>query len=303
MMAKLLVFFMGAGAGFASLTRADRWLARRRLLKRTSASGTLKAPAGLNLDSGPFALALALGRMAAPRKKEEISAVSAVLARAGFRKPEHLPLFYGIRISLGAFFAFFSLVAILTFGRPTPQTAVLLFVPFAMGYYLPRAALAQRVRHRRLRIFRELPDTLDLLTVCLKAGLSFDTALYRVCRELSNIAPVLSAEFALFFLEIRGGIEREQALTHLYQRNPSDELKNVAAVIAQSARSGTDIAGALKTYTENMRTERRQKAEEEAGKLSTKMTLPLVLFILPALILIILGPTIINYINLVKDGF
>lgn len=299
----ILVFLLTSSLSFLGFSQLERWYRRKQLLKRTGPTTAVKAMAANSPGTGPWELALALGRLAVPKKETEISMVTRQLIHAGFRNDQALQLYYGIRIAAGGALTLMVLIPWMTLGHFDARHTVLAFIPFTMGYFLPAMVLKQRVKSREAAIFKELPDTLDLLSICLKAGLGFDFALYRVCQELADIAPILSLEFSLFFLEIKGGLAREEALDHLQARNPSEPLKNVVTVLLQSARSGTDMANALKTYTENMRTERRQKAEEQAGKLSTKLTLPLVIFILPALMLIILGPTIINFISIVKDGF
>ena len=139
-----------------------------------------------------------------------------------------------------------------------------------VGHFAPRWYLAQKVKRRRREIFRELPDALDILLICIHAGLSFDRALIRVSGELKHIAPALSTEFEIYFYEVESGIPREQALAKLAQRNEEDSLTAVVNVLAQSVRFGTDIAEALRVYTESLRVERRQIAEEKRRKASRK---------------------------------
>ena len=302
-LANTLIFSLATALSYTGLSRLEQWHRRRQLLQRARGKGVRTAQKQRGTDQGLAGLALSLGRLTAPKKEKEVSAATEKLVHAGFRDRQALHLFYGIRFALGSFLGLATLLPWLASGSFTPRHTILLFLPFALGYYLPVLLLNRRVKTRQTKIFKELPDVLDLLGISLKAGLGFDLALYRVSGEMADIAPVLSVEFAMFFLEIKGGLARQEALANLSARNPSEPLKNVVTVLIQSAKSGTDMARALKTYTENMRTERRQKAEEEAGKLSTKLTLPLVIFILPALMLIILGPTIINFIHILKDGF
>ncbi len=300
--ATVIVFSITTGISFFGISHLETWYRRRKLSQRSRSSfHTLSQPSSGTTQRTQ--LALVLGRLAAPKKEKDKSRITRELIHAGFRRPDALQLYYGLRVGLGLVLSFLIIMPLLIFGHFSPDQTLFLILPFALGYGTPALVLRQKLSSRQHRIFEELPDTLDLLGICLKAGMGFDFALYRVCRELAEIAPVLSREFSLFFLEVKGGLPREEALYHLQDRNPSPELTSVVTVLLQSAKSGTDMAAALKTYTDNMRTERRQKAEEAAGKLSTKLTLPLVAFILPALILIILGPTIINFITLVKDGF
>ncbi len=281
----------------------DRWAAKRMVMARLNRPKDSLRP--VQADSGSNQarqLAKTLGRLAVPRKENEIRAAAATLSHAGFRGQDSLEAFYGIRLGLGMILAFLSFFCLVMLEIYSSQVLVLLVLPFGLGYYLPQVILSQRIKSRRRSIFRELPDTLDLLMVCLRAGLGFDQALYRVCLELETIAPELSREFGIYFLEVRSGLARTTALANLADRNPSKALKAVVTVLNQSAATGTDMVKALKVYTDSMRTQRRQSAEEKGAKLSTKMTLPLVAFILPALMLIILGPVIVNFIEFVGKG-
>ena len=247
---------------------------------------------------------LSLGQVAAPKKEKEISKIRELLCHAGYRDNAALMVFYGLKLGGGLLLAgmFFLFQTASWAGvHPDPRHAV--SCPSVAGYFLPDMMLKHRAKERVARIFKELPDTLDLLVICLYAGLGFDYALFRVCSELKEIAPVMSEEFGRYFLETKSGLVRETALNNLAARNGSEPLKRVVNVLQQSSRIGTDMARALKVYTDTMRKERQQMAEEQGAKLGTKLTLPLVVFILPALMLIILGPVIINFVKLITDGF
>lgn len=305
-LADSLVFLLVFSTSFGLLTALERWYVKRTVMRKAlKFTGATPKGAGSKMVMPEKSVDIArnLGALAVPQKKEELDAAREKLMHAGYLHPEAVTIFYGIRLGTGLAFTAASLFWALVTGSFSSRSALLLLIPFALGYFLPALVLKRKIRYRQKCIFRELPDTLDLLAVCLKAGLGFDVSLYRVCRELSSLAPVLSNEFGLYFLEIKGGLPRETALKNLEQRNPSKSLRNVVTVLLQSARAGTDMATALKVYTDAMRTERRQKAEEQAGQLAAKMTLPLVAFILPALVIVVLGPSIINFVILIKEGF
>ena len=161
--------------------------------------------------------------------------------------------------------------------------------------YLPPVILRSKVKSRNKKIFRELPDTLDLLIICIEAGLGFEMALFRVSKELKDVAPVLSKEFVQYFFETRGGVARNEALDNLKARNGGFGLKAVIDVVIQSIRFGTDITHALRVHSDSMRTERRQIAEEKGAKVAVKLTFPMILFILPVLLIIILGLAITKF--------
>ena len=301
---EILVFFSAFFFSLALGVCTERWLTRRAVMGRFHLKEGAAAATGTNGTGGDaFGLARSLGRLAIPKKEGEVKAAVQRLAHAGYRGKAALEVFYGIRLGLGSVLGFFAFFILVLFDLYSVRSLVFLFLPFAVGYYVPELLLRQKIKIRRQRIFQELPDTLDLLMVCLRAGLGFDHALYRVCLELGTIAPELSREFGLYFLEVKSGLPRTTALANLEKRNPSQSLKAVVTVLVQSASTGTDMVKALKVYTDSMRTRRRQSAEEQGAKLSTKLTLPLVIFILPALMMIILGPVIVNFIEFVNKGF
>lgn len=238
-----------------------------------------------------------LGQATAPRQAEELAPVRRRLSHAGLRFSGAVALYYGARVAMALGLGALVLFLFTLFGIWNTKTLLYLFFPLALGYYLPSLVL-RTLRQRRLqKIFRELPDALDLLLICMEAGLSFDMALDRVSRELKGIAPVLSGEFHQYFMEIKSGLPRQQVLEALAERNGEKGLSSVIQVLIQSARTGTDIAESLSIYAESMRTSRRQLAEEQGAKVSAKLTFPTVLLILPALMLIILGPAAINLLE------
>ena len=297
---RVVIFCSTFGISFVLIDQVQHTLLRRVALKRMHRKNNgpdLKTPL-LNGSSREFFKNL--GLMVMPEKEQELSVIRKTLVHAGYREKDAVMILYGIKIVLGAVFGLSGFIMLLSWDFMSARHLLLLFIPLGAGYILPDIALKQRIKQRQTAIFRELPDAMDLLMVCLKAGLGFDRSLYRVYRELGGISPILSREFGLYFLEVKSGIHRANALTNLENRNPSRQLKAFVTVLHQSLSTGTDIAGALGVYTDAMREQRRQTAEEQGAKLSTKLTVPLVVFIMPALMLIILGPVIINFINIAR---
>ena len=141
---------------------------------------------------------------------------------------------------------------------------------------------------------KALPDALDLLVVCVEAGLGLNQAMVRVAEEIERVSPVLSEQIGLVNLEIRAGTPRDEAFRNLGHRTGVQDIKSLMAMLVQTDRFGTSIAQALRTHAETMRTKRRQRAEEAAAKTTIKLVFPLVLFIFPALFVIILGPALIQ---------
>ena len=237
---------------------------------------------------------LGLGARTAPSGERELTKIKRELSYAGYRKPSAPHVYFGIRTFLALGMAAVSMSLVAIFGSLNIRSLLLIVLPTAIGYYLPQMVLRSKIKNRKKKIFRELPDTLDLLVICTEAGLGFEMALFRVSKELKDVAPVLSKEFAQYFFETRGGVARNRALLNLVDRNDSPGLRSVVEVVIQSMKYGADVAEALRIHSEAMRTERRQIAEEKGAKIGVKLTLPMVLLVLPALLIIVLGPAILK---------
>jgi tight adherence protein C len=167
----------------------------------------------------------------------------------------------------------------------------------AFGFFLPRFMLKRMIKARQQRIKLGLPDALDLTVICVEAGLALDQALMRVGTDLHHAHPELSDEFHLVNLEMRAGKPRAEALRNLVERTGVDDLRSLVGTLIQTDRFGTSIAQALRVHSDSLRTERRQRAEEQAAKTTIKMVIPLVLFVLPSIIFVTLGPAIIELIR------
>ena len=171
------------------------------------------------------------------------------------------------------------------------------------GIVLPEAWILWRVSARQLHLRRGLPDALDLLVICVEAGLGLDQAMMRVSEELRVVHRELSEELQLVNLEMRVGKTRIEALRELARRTGVDEIKTLVAMLAQTERFGTSISQSLRVHSDDLRTRRRQRAEEASAKTSVKMVFPLVLFIFPALMIVILGPAILIIMRQFVNGF
>jgi len=246
-----------------------------------------------------YKLAYPIGMLTTPDNEAILSTLRIRLNHGGYRDTGAVALFFGLRAGLAGGLGLLTIGWALLNG----QSPLLAFLPAGVGYQTPAWALTWKIKKRRQTLFRELPDALDLLIICIESGLSFDMAISRISREFSSITPTLAREFELYFIEMRSGLPRGLALAHLAERNGSPPLTSVMTVLNQSAKFGTDIADALRTYISSMRKERKQNAEEKGGKVAAKLTFPLVGLIMPALMIIILGPAIINLIERFKHGF
>ena len=148
-----------------------------------------------------------------------------------------------------------------------------------------------------MRIRLGLPDALDLTVICVEAGLALDQALMRVGQDLHHAHPDLSDEFHLVNLEMRAGKPRAEALRNLVDRTGVDDIRSLVGTLIQTDRFGTSVAQALRVHSDSLRTERRQRAEEQAAKTTIKMVPPLVMFVLPSIIFVTIGPAVIELIR------
>src|SRR6266536_3299968 len=225
---------------------------------------------------------------ALPLSAGEVSRTRTWLIQAGFRERQHLVIYVAARI-LGAVGFIALTVAVAGF-----DSIYLLAGALAFGFFLPRFILKRLIRNRQREITVGLPDALDLTVVCVEAGLPLDQALMRVGEDLQYAHPELSEEFRLANLEMRAGKPRPEALRNLANRTGVDDLRSLVATLIQTDRFGTSIAAALRVYSDALRTERHRRAEELAAQTTIKMIIPLVVFALLPLLLVTLGPALIE---------
>jgi tight adherence protein C len=229
---------------------------------------------------------------ALPVSPTDVSQTRAWLIQAGYRSPQHITIYRGLRVLFAAL-GFFSVFLVTGFDSP-----LLLLGMLAFGFFLPRFLLKKKLEERQRRIRLGLPDGLDLTVICVEAGLSLDQAMMRVGQDLSHAHPELSAEFHLFDLETRAGKPRVEALRNLAERTGVDDIRALVATLIQTDRFGTSVAQALRVHSDSLRTERRQRAEEQAAKTTVKMIIPLVLFVMPSLIFVTVGPAVIQLMHI-----
>ena len=216
------------------------------------------------------------------------------LAWAGFHGPESAPVFMGARFFIGG--ALFFLYTSLALAGPGAKGQGMTFAIMLglLGFLMPNIWLSRRIRKRQVAIEQSLPDSIDLLIICVEAGQGLDQAMARVGQEMEYSDPVFSRELHIMDIELRTGKSRADALRNLYARSGVEDLKSFAAMLIQADRYGVSMADSLRVFSESMRTKRRLAAEEAAAKTTLKIAFPLVLFIFPALLLIILAPAIIQ---------
>lgn len=180
-----------------------------------------------------------------------------------------------------------------------PETAFLLLTSLLLaGYMLPRIYVSMKARRRQHRLRLSLPDALDLLVVCVEAGMGLNQAIVKVSEELAGTHPEISDEFKTVNLEIRAGRTRPEALRAMGERTGVDDIISLAAMIIQTDRFGTSIARSLRVHSDSLRVERRQRAEEAAAKTTIKLIFPLMFCIFPSLFVIILGPAALHLLKI-----
>ena len=216
-----------------------------------------------------------------------------MIIRAGYRSPNAILTVRGLKVLLplalvgGVYFTDLYLL----------NPILILAGALIAGIVIPEVWILWRISVRQLRLRRALPDALDLMVICVEAGLGIDQAMVRVSEELRVVHRELSEEFQLVNLEMRVGKSRIEALRELARRTGLDDIKALVAMLAQTERFGTSISQSLRVHSDDLRTRRRQRAEEASSKTSVKMVFPLVLFIFPALMIVILGPAILIIIR------
>lgn len=222
------------------------------------------------------------------------------LIQAGFYDDNAVTIFRVIRLISVIVFPFLSIVVTTAFlGWPIDMTVIgLALISVFYGMFLPSFFLSRMISNRQGRITHALPDALDLMVVCVEAGLGLNAALQRVGREMEIVEADLSEELAITNREIRAGKPRDEALRNLGDRTGVSDVKSLVAMLVQTDRFGTSIADSLRVFADSMRTKRRQRAEELVAKAAIKLIFPLLLFIFPALLIVLMGPAIIKLSDL-----
>lgn len=228
-----------------------------------------------------------------PETREKMSAMRKKLSKAGIYSPAAIKMVTGMKVICMAG----GLIAGYFIGMMLDNLLLGLSLGGLAGYMTPAMWLGLQVKKQQKALDYGLPDALDLMVVCVEAGLAVDAAMQRVGNELNLAHPILSREFEITHMETRVGLSRAEALRNMGARTGSAALQGLAAMLIQAERFGTSIAGALRVHAESLRTTRQFKAEEMAAKASVKMSFPLVLFIFPATFIILAGPTVVGLMN------
>jgi tight adherence protein C len=235
-----------------------------------------------------------LGVSMQPKSDLEKNGLRVKLANAGFRS-ESAPTFYlGLRLVCLAAIAIPAAITCIAIWGFSLSALWKIGLATCAGFYIPPIGLWLLINDRKQAIFMTLPDALDLLVVCVESGLGLDAAMRKVTDEMKDHAKIMCEELALANLQLQMGRPRREVLHDLGVRTGVDDVKSLAAILIQADRFGASIAQALRVQSDSMRTRRRQKAEEEAAKTAVKLIFPLVLFIFPAIFVVLVGPAAIQ---------
>lgn len=228
-----------------------------------------------------------------PQNQEDFSAIQLTMIRAGYRSKGAVQIFHFAQFTLGILGLVLGTLFVLIAGTGSAQNSILaVLVPGFLGYYLPKYWVRRRVGAREEEITSGFPDALDLMLVCVEAGQSLDQAIIRVATEIRTSYPALSEEFEIVAYEMKAGKDKTKVLRDMGERVGVQDVSSFVTTLIQSATFGTSIAEALRVYASEMRDKRVMRAEEKANKLPTKLTLGTMMFCLPPLLIILIGPSV-----------
>lgn len=237
-----------------------------------------------------------MAKLSAPKEGWENSSLRVRFMQAGLREASWPAVFFAsktlLALALPGLFMLYS--GLVSASLDLNQGLLFLVMLVSVGYYLPNLVLAHLVAKRRNNLQDALPDALDLMIVCVEAGLGLDAAMNRAASEMGLRSQALSEELNLLTMELRMGVRREQALRNLALRTGVDDMASFVAMLVQADRFGTHVADALRIQADTMRTHRRLRAEERAAKIPLKLLFPLIFFIFPSLMVVLMGPAMIN---------
>lgn len=290
----LIVF--GAALKAMSLLRPDPVQRRIEELGQPGVDGEAEADTQKNWIETVTKVSERVAKLSLPKDDWDKSALRLRFANAGIRTPSAPALYFAAKTVLALALP---ALALIFFGNAfeAGQRIYLLLTVLAasaLGFYLPNLVMTRLVESRQRKLFEDLPDALDLMTVCVEAGLGLDAAMMRVTQEIGVKSHTLKDEFDMVLLELRAGSGRDKALRNLSLRTGVEDIDTLAAMLIQADRFGTSVGDSLRVYTDNLRTKRRLRAEEQAAKIALKLLFPLMFFIFPTLLAVLVGPSAIQ---------
>lgn len=295
-LAFLALVFVVVVAGLLGVSAMLRPDAARRRLNELSPELRTQSPVGGRLMQWVAEVTRPISKLSMPEEGFEKSSIRLRFLHAGIRNATAPAAFFGIKTLLTLSLPLLGFVVLALAGSPVKGNTLLLVILLlaALGYYGPNIVLGHLVKVRQREIFESFPDALDLMTVCVEAGLGTEAAMMRVAEDLQFKSPALADEMRIVNLELRAGSDRERALRNLAIRTGVEEVDSFVTMISQAERFGTSIAASLRIHAEMLRTRRRQRAEEAAAKIALKLLFPLIFFIFPSLMVVLMGPAMIS---------
>jgi tight adherence protein C len=285
-----IVFLVAAAIAVAALLVFSPVALRERLNEVVEPTGTADDPGGGWVEKVAHA-AQPFSRLSLPEEGWERSPLRTRFMNAGWRGASAPVLYFAAKtllaLGLPALLAVFGAAAM---DAPHQAFMYLLLMVAGIGYYLPNAVLSHKAESRSREIFETFPDALDLLTVCVEAGLSLERALAKVAAEIHIKSVVLAQELQLVLMEMRAGFTKERALRNLALRSGVEDVDTLVAMLIQSERFGTSMGDSLRVHSDNLRGKRSVLAEEAAAKIALKLLFPLIFCIFPTLMLVLIGP-------------
>lgn len=233
----------------------------------------------------------------AGKNAEQLSKLRMKLSNGGFRGESTPTTFLASKTIVAVLLGLAATAFALAKGYPLGTAAGVIMMGAGLGFLAPDMWLSSAISKRQELIRLGLPDTLDLMVISVEAGLGLDAALQRVGDEMKSIHPILSEELQIVTFEAQMGVPRAEALVNLSTRTGLDEMRSLVAIINQAERFGTSIARALRNQSDALRVKRRQAAEERAQKTTVKLMAPLILFIFPAILVVLAGPAALKMIE------
>lgn len=294
-----LVFVLVFGSAYLVMARftADPVQGRLQQVTERPAAGRRRERISPNLLARLAAWLAPIAKLSGAENEEwEKSALRTRFMNAGLRHSSMGVLYFAAKTTLAIVLplTLYAVLVLMNSRQSGNNLMFYLLLAAGAGYYLPNYLLRWAINRRQLEIFESFPDALDLMTVCVEAGLAMDAALLRVADEIGIKSPILADELNLVTLELRAGLAKERALRNLALRTGVEDVDALVAMLIQAERFGTSIADSLRVQSDQLRTRRRQRAEEAAAKISLKLLFPLIFFIFPSLLVVLMGPAFIS---------
>lgn len=292
-----LVFLAVSAAVLGVATLVTRGADVRARLRSVSSPSALEHGADASeWLSSLLRVAAPIAKLSTPETDEEISRLRARFMHAGFRDASAPVWFFAAKTALVIVLpvAFLFVERTVALKLSMTMSVALLLLCAAIGYYLPNAVVSWLTRRRKRDLFEAFPDAIDLMIVCVEAGLGLDMAINRSAQEMRLRSPELADELDLVAVELRVGASRERALRNLATRTGLEEVSTFATMLLQADRFGTSLAESLRVHADSLRTRRRLRAEEAAAKIPLKLLFPLIFFIFPSMLVVLLGPAMIQ---------